>query len=564
MLFASRKKTVCHCAQFAFVLAIAVAVALTACPSVEAQQPAAPADQGPNAAPATPEPGEPAPPTVKKAAAPEVKPKAPAKPPALRLNRDYNELAAPENEQQYVRTRSQIQRWLRAGAIPAGEEKTFVDYYNKYALARWTFVDRRDQVADFRRELRNDLTTAGKVNQGKNPAHDGLVNLVLNFMKGCTDPTVLAQPGRNFSATTRFNAIMMIGELNELEPASGGRNATPLPAALDVLLDRATDPKQIDIVRIGALIGIRRHCRLLPANAQLPGGISRIMVDLLRAKESERVRSPEGHAWMRLIAVQTFADLRGKPNTAAVANELLKVIAEMDSPDFLRYAAASALGSLDYRNAAGLDMNVLLQALGLLAIEVCDNERQRLRDQMESEKKPTRGGPGGYGPYAGGTEMGMDTGESYEDMIGGYGPGAMSAAPTNTKQDRQIERARRRLKEGMTAALIGMGKKYKVLRRNEQPSGVSAMARGVEKKEQDIEAFSNAIHDFFKVIDTKEDDKQIEAKPLDEAIAKVRQDLVDALDQIGAKAPESPEFEPLPDPEAVGPAGIGSGREAPY
>jgi hypothetical protein len=553
MLSPSRKSLTPHCAHSLLALAIGVVVTLAVCPSVQAQatQPAAAQAQNPAApAPAAAQPPAPAaqPPS------PAAKASAPAKPSAPRLNRSYKGLNIPADESIYTKERSQIQKWLRAGTIPAGEEQRFTNYYRNYALARWTFTDRLYDVAGFRRELAKELAMSYKPNR-PNPAHDSLSLLVLSFMETCTDDKKLQSAGYNFSPVTRFNAIMMIGQLNQVEP-SGTKLPTPLPAALPILMRRFQDPNQIDAVKLGALVGIRRHCLLEPRNANT---VAKMMVDLLREKDSKRVRSPEGHAWMRLLAVQTFADLKGRPNTPGVATEFLSVIAETDSPDFLRYAAASGLGSLDYTNA-GLDMNPLLQGLGLLAIEVCDSERQRMREEMESKKAPTPSGMGGYGEYAGGSGEDMESGMGgYEDMMGGsgYGYGGMAAGPTTSKEDRQIERIRRRLKDGLTAVLIGLGKKTKSTRQT--ASGVTAIAGTDEVKEQNIESLSDPIHEFFKVIDEKDrdTDKQIEAKPLDEAIADVRANLAEALSELGVEAPASPEFEPLPEPKPAGAYGTG-------
>jgi hypothetical protein len=149
----------------------------------------------------------------------------------------------------------------------------------------------------------------------------------------------------------------------------------------------------------------------------------------------------------------------------------------------------------------------------------------------------------------------------YEDMMegggGGYGYGGMATGPTTSKEDRQIERVRRRLKSGMTAVLIGLGKKSKSTRQT--PSGVTAIAGTDEVKKQNIESLSDPIHSFIKVIDEKDrdTDKQIEAKPLDEAIADVRAKLAEALSDLGVEAPESPEFEPLPEPKPAGAYGAG-------
>ncbi|MHB8901771.1 MAG: hypothetical protein ACYC6Y_23700 [Thermoguttaceae bacterium] len=501
----------------------------------------------------------PAPPPPNLASTEPAAPATPPKPPAPRLDRDYVGLPQPsaDKEKEYLqKQRQEAQKLSRGDSLQPAQEQFLVDYYRNYALARWTFPDRQNEVAGYMNELKNDLLRSYKPGRS-NPVHDKLVEEVLRFMTICTDPRTYAN--LDLPPTTRLNAILMIGELNEIEAGPGAKPPKPLAKALPILLNRATDAQQIDAVRVGALIGIRRHCRLLDPAAPVPNEVVQALVSLLRAKESERVRSKEGHAWMRQLAVQTFADLRGRPNTPAVAKELVGIIAETDSPEFLRFTAAEALGNLDYGNVAGLDINSMLQALGLLSIEVCDKERQRLRDELASKKAPMPSMYGGGSPeeYAGGgdamasppTDMGMDP----------YGYGAMSAGPTNTKEDRQIERSRRRLKEGMTAALSGMGKKRKTLARDEQASGLSAMAGTDAVKKQNIEAFSAPIHDFFGVIDAKDDkDKPIQAKALDTAIEDVRKKLEDALAQVGGTAPPSPEFKPLP---TAAPAGGMYGNE---
>ncbi len=488
------------------------------------------------------------------------------------MDRDYAELPQidAEKEKEYLRNRLKIQGILTAEALQPAQEQIVEDYYRNYALARWTFRDRQNRVADYMNELKNELDRSYSPNRS-NPGHAKLVEEVFRYMTIYTDPKTLANPKFDFAPTVRFNAILMLGELNQ-EESNGTRPPKPLAKALPILIDRARDPQQIDAVRIGALIGIRRHCRLMEKNAPVPNEVLRLLVDLVRAKESERVRSEEGHAWMRLLAIQTFADLQGRPKPAAVTQEILSVLAETESPEFLRYGAAEALGSLDYRNPAGLDMKVMLQALGLLTIEVCDQERQRLRDELESKKIPAPGGYGGYGGDLAGSMPGSmpssmsgsmpSTSDMMMEMSGSgsgdpYGYGAMAPSATSTKEDRQIERVRRRLKEGMTAALVGMGKKRKTLAQKEEATGISVLAGTDAVKKQYVDGFSNPIHDFFGTIDKKEDDKQIQAKALDTAIADLRTALETALTDVGGTVPPSPEFEPLPEPKPLG-GGYGS------
>ncbi len=474
------------------------------------------------------------------------------RPPLLDRNYQGQAKLSADKVKEYQGKRLEIQRILKSSVLSPAQEQVLEDYYRQYALARWTYPDEQNEVAGYRRDLQNDLSRCNGT-----PGHAKLQEQVLGFMQVCTNPNTYA--AMDLAPTVRFNAVMMIGDLNEVE-RSGSTPPKPLPAALGILYQIFKDSRQIDAVKLGALLGIRRHLRLMDPNGTVPDPIIRLLADLIKTKDPERVRSEEGQAWFRLVAIQAFADLKGKPYPVPLSLQLLKVVAEEDSPEFLRYGAASALGSLDFTNAGNADMNAMLAPLGLLAVEVCDRERQRLRDETQSKKRPQTGGyGGGYGE-----EYGAGMTGSYEEMSseGGYGYGGMGAKPTTTKEDRQIERVRRRLKEGMTAALIGMGKKRKTLARNEQLSGVSALAGTDPLKKEKVEAFSDAIHDFFTTIDAKEDDKQIQAKELDEAIAALRTSLAEALEEVGVQAPESPEFKPLPAKKTM--SGSGYGEEMMY
>jgi len=416
----------------------------------------------------------------------------------------------------------------------------FNDYYRNYALARWTSLEHPEEVAKHRAELANDLTTSYKPTRSTNQAHDKLQALVILYTKGFVDPA------NNFSPTARYNAILMIGELNEVEPAMGVKFPKPLPQALDLLRKCVADEKHIDAVRLGALVGIRRHCRLMQeAGTEIPRDVLGDLANLAKTQESERVRSDEGQAWLRAVAAMTFGDIKGAPKQDWVANMLRGIVSESDSQPFLRYEAAYSLGNIDYRKAPGLDMNPFLHSLGLMAVELCDRERQTLRDELQSNevKPPTSGYMGDYMAEGGGGDG--YAGDVAPDDMGGYGYGGMSTPTVTTETDRELERVRRRLKEGMTAALIGMGRKTKTIRPSEA-TGMSMIAGADPQKTKAVESLSNPIHDFFKDIEKKgDDDKPIQAKALDEAIAKVRQELAAALSQIGPPAPESPEFEPI-------------------
>jgi len=548
MLDSSWKASVRRWACYALALGLGTLVALSICPPIDAQEPQPPAAaaqaQPPATPPATPpaaaQPPAPASPEPAAKAAPE--PAAPAKPPAPRLVTPYRQLPklSAEEEKAYQSKRSAIQRILRAGTVPPAQEQEFRDYYYKYALLRWTWADRQHEVAKWRRELRNELSASYKTARTTNPAHDQLALLALEFLRN------VARKDLNFAPTARFNAVLMIGELNKEEAGMGGKEPEPLPEAFDELVRVVQDPGQIDGVKIAALIGLHRHC--------LTGNRDRralaVWAGLVQNPEAERVRSDEGHAWFRMKAVHTLAEMKGAGSTSAVARLFASVVAEEDSPFFLRYSAATGLGRLDYQGSTDLDLNAMLHTLGLLAVEICDVERQRIHDESQS-RTSTQGGMMGMGGDTYGMGMGMGLGmetepmESESDLYGmdPYGMGMSPTGPQSTKETRRIERVRRRLKDGLTAVLSGLGKRTKQPRRGEDPYGLSALVTDPTQNEL-IAEFSTPIYECFEIIDAKDDrDAQIKEGPLIEELEKLRGKLAEAVAKVGEPAPPAPEFE---------------------
>lgn len=443
-------------------------------------------------------------------------------------DRGYQQWPGQEHEEVYRRQDSKIRDILRADTLSPEQEQALVDYYSKYALIRWTFLDRQEEVVRFRRNLLNELKTSYKPNRS-NLAHDRLAELTFQFMKICLNHK------DHFAPTVRFNAILMIGELNKMERTGSGQ-AVPWPGTTNELLKHLETPQETEAIRVGALIGIQRHCRLMMANGTSPPrSLMSALWNIARTGESEQEHSEVGRAWMRAKVIQILGEVRGAPRSDMVAGMLRDVVAEQESPDFVRYAAAKALEGIDYRVTAGINMDEYLHSLGALAIEVCDKERRRLRNEAAASRRAPAFS--GYGSHA---DMG-------EEENGDRAYRAMGPGPATRAAERQVERARRRLKEGMAAVLAGMGKTRRTFGSEPEYTGLSMLAGEDPAKRGKIEAFSDTIHDFFKVIDTKKDGNQIEAKPLDEAIGEVRDELADALRQVGPDAPTSPEFEPLPE-----------------
>jgi hypothetical protein len=147
-----------------------------------------------------------------------------------------------------------------------------------------------------------------------------------------------------------------------------------LPEALPVLLQAFEDPKQHDVVKCAALVGIDRHARSGGAEALKPR-ITGAMLALLGEKKPPADRSTEGHDWMRGQAADILGTLRGIGAKNEVVTALEQVLADSTATPSLRVRAARALGNLDYSAAKQLNPSELAARLADFAVSSYNQEK---------------------------------------------------------------------------------------------------------------------------------------------------------------------------------------------
>lgn len=282
---------------------------------------------------------------------------------------------------------SEIRKILPAGKLDPAQQAAFDTFYRTYYLARWTQVGNfaaetkettgHKEEVKLREELRKDLSNHFKMAKS-GPVHDHLAALCLSFFND------LAKG--NYHPVVRYNAMLMIGDLNQVEAAVGSP-PVPYPPALPVLLAAINDPKQIDAVKVAALRGILRHASLGIADAQARDAAVIPAMLQLASMRSTASRSPDGHMWMRTLAIDVLGALGGLGNQGAVVKTLVSVAGESDSPLDVRCAAARALGSLNYQ--AGPSPVGAMQMAAVvreLALDAC----AKVLDQQKKQSTPLR------------------------------------------------------------------------------------------------------------------------------------------------------------------------------
>ena len=294
--------------------------------------------------------------------------------------------------------RSKIWAILRAATFRPGEQAVFDKFYGDYALARWTEPKNRHLLEGYRKDLGNDLMKRAK----RGEVHDHLNELVLK--------TFTTTAKENYHPASRVNAALMIGELNEVEAARAMDRPVPLPAALQTLFELVQEVKQLDAVKVAALVGIVRHAKLGIADADLRDKIQTEMVDLVTSQTGPGPAA-DGHAWMRVQAARVLGAIGSPGNASATADALAAMVADEQLRLAARCVAARALGQLDYGGTPWAKAEETVVVMRQLALDACDAEkdgvsRRRLRYHLTTISDGLDGDPEssaktGIGPLVG-------------------------------------------------------------------------------------------------------------------------------------------------------------------
>ena len=324
---------------------------------------------------------------------------------------------------------------------------------------------------------------------------------LIKDMEMATDPTVhqflidvafeeaTKRVSGNYHPAVRFNAMLIVGDLNQTESRISGTERYPavrLAKAFDFMVDELKRADQLDVVRIAALLGIQRHLRLVrqrPQDQPIPDArkveVTALVKPVVDQKTPPDGRNLVGHTWLRRGAVDVLATVGMVGDGRAVFNSLVTIAGDAEEPLSLRCTAARSLAELNYTDVTGIDALTTARQLGALAAYACRLEDERVKEEEkkhgDTAKRPAGSGYPGMGglpgsggypglgsggtyPGSGGTYPG--SGGTYPGMGGGPGyPGSgplSGAAKDSEEPDERIDAVRRRLKLPLLCVLLGL------------------------------------------------------------------------------------------------------------
>ncbi len=270
-------------------------------------------------------------------------------------------------------------RGLLAGGVLTPQQLAQVkDYYEKFALPRWTHEASRADVRGYRVRHLFD----GELKKAKEPAHGQVIAIVLPFLN--------KMAAGNHIPVARVNAMLAIGELNDAEGAPPNTLPVPCAAAQPILIAAVNDEDLSDPVRIAALVGIGRHAELKAISGNELNGAVAALTTLATAVPAAG-RTPSGHAWMRCMAIDVLGQLGTPGQNGEAVKTLSQVLGDDNAPLSVRSAAALALGRITYPGGFQTDVGSLVRQMGKLALDAGTAEVQRFqKEKGELGRRPVQ------------------------------------------------------------------------------------------------------------------------------------------------------------------------------
>jgi hypothetical protein len=249
------------------------------------------------------------------------------------------------------------------------EEEGFVAYCNLVLLPHWTqkkyYSRAKQELPDLRKKLRNGLVAATR--HSETEVHDKLNEVVLAYMDAlANDRHPTENRAADFRPEVRVNAALTISDLNAQE----GPKPTPLPDALPVLLKCVDNPKQLEAVRVAAMVGILRQVAAEIDDPALQKHLVASMLNLLKMPVAEG--QAEGRAWLLAQGAEVVGKLGSPADNGAFASGLSALAGDAGASFCVRRTAARGMKELNLGNAK--NPGVWAAALGELALDAVKAE----------------------------------------------------------------------------------------------------------------------------------------------------------------------------------------------
>ncbi|MCE9606109.1 MAG: hypothetical protein K8U03_14530 [Planctomycetia bacterium] len=274
-----------------------------------------------------------------------------------------------ENPKLATQLRALVIPILNQGKAASQQETDNVDTWTIYRISEltWPPKDAKDTPEQRRMLLKSRELLKLSGTAPLPDLHDRInATLLANL------PAMIAD--KEYSLGVRYNAMLLLGQLDRIEPDGvTQRAAAPLDAAEPILIGASQSTQLPEVLRVGAFIGLARHTELQLGGANRPA-IAAEALKYLTATALPAGISQNGLHWLRKLSMQIVMGLSTKGsdvNRPEFVKALQAILADEKQPLFLRRDAALAIGHMDPNTiAAGAKPEDVVKALTNLTLAI--------------------------------------------------------------------------------------------------------------------------------------------------------------------------------------------------
>lgn len=212
---------------------------------------------------------------------------------------NWKQLNVPEPPGGERAAAGQARTMLRTGQI---DNQDLFDGYWSWYIAQLSNYAKKDDLSAIRVDVKRQLLGRSGAPQRR------LVLIVLKVAGQIVND-------EQFAPIVRYNALLMLGDLNRTEPNAQGQNAVALPEALPYLV-KFLDPKLPadgsvnDALRVAAMIGIQNHIERggIP-NPDARKQVVSLLQQIAQDQPAEGQRPSEINEWLQKRAQEALDKL---------------------------------------------------------------------------------------------------------------------------------------------------------------------------------------------------------------------------------------------------------------
>jgi len=262
--------------------------------------------------------------------------------------------------------------WTASKDSAAGEEMNRITSSLMHALCNGVLAADTQQVIVLQGSIRDQNDRLRIVRSKRDLKSDDQIFNLAGDPVAQNTITELAPSTTDFHPAVKLNAMLVLGDLNDVQPRGRVEAKPRVNTQRDLIAYLESPEKLSETLLVGALSGLQRHAHdALDPNRK--ARIAKVVANLADAKTVSGRNAAAG-LWIRRQAIDLLGQLGLAGERNIYVGKLYQIIRNQQNPLAIRVAAADALRKIDLTGLPAGVVGKLAQSLTQLAVDTCKTE----------------------------------------------------------------------------------------------------------------------------------------------------------------------------------------------